>query len=86
VAVRRGEPAATIDGGLATGPTLEGLVHDVGHRLAAGRAGLLTLYYGGKQKERDAQRLAARLATPAVEVEYYFGGQPGIEYWLSFER
>jgi DAK2 domain fusion protein YloV len=86
VTVRRGEPAATLGGTLATGATLEGLVREIAARLAAGRAGLVTLYYGGKQKERDAQRLAASLASDALEVEYYFGGQAGIEYWLSFER
>jgi DAK2 domain fusion protein YloV len=86
VAVRRGEPAATLGTDLLTAPTFDGLLREVVHRLAAGRPGLVTLYYGGKQKERDAQRHAADLTTGALAVEYYFGGQAGIEYWLSFER
>jgi hypothetical protein len=86
VVVRRGEPAATLGGELLTAPTLDGLLREVVHRLAAGRPGLVTLYYGGKQRERDAQRHAAELTTGALAVEYYFGGQPSIEYWLSFER
>ena len=86
VAVRRGEPAATLGGELLTAPTLAGLLREVAHRLAGGRPGLLTLYYGGQQKERDAQRHAAELTAGSLAVEYYFGGQPSIEYWLSFER
>lgn len=86
VSVRRGAPAATVDGVFLTAPTLGALVREVAHRLAAGRPGLVTLYYGGKQRERDAQRLAGELGTATLDVEYYFGGQPAIEYWVSFER
>jgi hypothetical protein len=47
----------------------------------------LTLYYGGKQKERDAERCAAELGArfAGVTVEYYYGGQADNEYWVSFE-
>ena len=57
-------------------------------RLAAGEGGLITLYYGGHQKERDAQRYAAEIGEHLtdISVEYYYGGQHGIEYWISFER
>jgi DAK2 domain fusion protein YloV len=87
VAVRRGAPAARVEGRFLTAPTLGALLGEVVRELAGGRPGLVTLYYGGKQKERDAQRHAAGLAARAgVTVEYYFGGQAGIEYWVSFER
>ena len=56
--------------------------------LAADEPGIASLYYGEKQKERDAQRYAAELGDrfDGVTVEYYFGGQTDNEYWVSFER
>jgi DAK2 domain fusion protein YloV len=88
VAVHAGAPAATIDGRLLTAPTLGEVLQAVVRSLAADEPGLITLYYGGKQKEADAQRYAAELGEhfAAVTVEYYFGGQAGNEYWVSFER
>jgi hypothetical protein len=88
IEVRSGAPVAAIDGRLITAPSLGEVLRETVRALAAGAEGLATLYYGGKQKERDAQRHAADIAAyvPGVTVEYYFGGQPGIEYWLSFER
>jgi DAK2 domain fusion protein YloV len=86
VAVRRGAPAARIGRRLLAAPTMAALLGVVVRELSAGRAGLVTLYYGGKQRERDAQRHAAELAGGDLGVEYYFGGQTGIEYWVSFER
>jgi uncharacterized protein len=90
VAVRAGAPAATIDGRLvsSSAPSLGGVLQAVVRALAADEAGVVTLYYGGKQKERDAQRYAAELGPrfPAAAVEYYFGGQSDNEYWVSFER
>lgn len=88
VAVRAGAPAATIDGRLVTAPSLGELLSAVVRELAAGEAGVVTLYYGGKQKERDAERHAAELGehVAGVTVEYYYGGQPENEYWVSFER
>jgi uncharacterized protein len=88
VAVRPGAAAATIDGRLLTAPALGELLRETVNVLAAGASGLATLYYGGKQTERDAQRAAADIAAyvPGVSVEYYYGGQPAIEYWVSFER
>jgi hypothetical protein len=45
------------------------------------------VYYGGAQKERDAQRLSdeLRAAFPQAEVEYYYGGQKNAEYWVSLD-
>jgi DAK2 domain fusion protein YloV len=87
VAVKRGAPAATIAGRFLTSATLGGLLREVAAALGAGEGGLITLYYGGRQKERDAQRYAAELGErfADVSVEYYFGGQNDIEYWMSRE-
>jgi DAK2 domain fusion protein YloV len=87
VAVQQGAPAATIDGRLLTAPTLGELTIAVAEALGAADGGLVTLYYGGAQKERDAQRYAAQIGErfADVEVEYYYGGQSAIEYWVSVE-
>jgi DAK2 domain fusion protein YloV len=87
VAVKKGAPSATISGRVYTSATLGGLLAEVAAELGAGEGGLITLYYGGRQKERDAQRYAAELGErfAGVSVEYYFGGQPEIEYWMSRE-
>jgi dihydroxyacetone kinase-like predicted kinase len=57
-------------------------------RLGADTGGLLTLYYGGTQKEREAERLtqALRERMPKVEIEWFFGGQRTSEYVVGFER
>jgi DAK2 domain fusion protein YloV len=88
VAVRPGAAAATIEGRLLTAPSLGEVLRETVGALAGGASGLVTLYYGGRQTERDAQRAAADIAAyvPGVNVEYYYGGQPAIEYWVSFER
>jgi DAK2 domain fusion protein YloV len=88
VAVRSGAPAATVDGRLLTAPSLGEVLNAVVQSLSAGEPGVVTLYYGGKQKERDAERHAAELGEhfAGVTVEYYFGGQAEAEYWVSFER
>jgi DAK2 domain fusion protein YloV len=88
VAVRPGAAAATIAGRLLTAPSLGEVLRETVTVLAAGTSGLATFYYGGKQTERDARRAAAETAAyvPGVDVEYYYGGQPDIEYWVSFER
>jgi DAK2 domain fusion protein YloV len=87
VAVHKGAPTATIAGRLLTAPTFAELLVDAAAALGADEGGLVTLYYGGNQKERDAQRYAALLGEHfgGVAVEYYFGGQPAVEYWLSVE-
>ena len=87
VAVRAGAPAALIDGRLLT--LAEVLAEVVRRLLGSGDPeGVVTLYYGGKQKERDALRYAAELGASfaGATVEYYFGGQSDNEYWVSFER
>ncbi len=85
--VRAGAPAAMIGGQLIAEATLSELLQAVVRKLAGNAEGVVTLYYGGRQKERDAARFAAELgaAFPAATVEYYFGGQADNEYWVSFE-
>jgi DAK2 domain fusion protein YloV len=88
IAVREGAPAATVDGRLLTAPTLGELVRETVRDLAGSAGGLATLYYGGKQNERDAQQHAAAVEAyvTGVSVEWYYGGQADMEYWISFER
>lgn len=56
--------------------------------LSRGEDGLLTLYYGGTQKERDAEHVAQTLRErlAGIDVEWFFGGQRSSEYVVSFER
>jgi uncharacterized protein len=88
VAVKQGAPAASIGKRLLTAPSLDEVIAAAAAELGAGEGGLVTLYYGGSQKERDAQKHAALLGErlAGVEVEYYYGGQPSVEYWISVER
>jgi DAK2 domain fusion protein YloV len=88
--VRGGAPAGTVDGVLFAAASLGEAVAEALRRLIGddGAEGVATLYYGGKQKERDAQRCASELGAryAGLTVEYYFGGQSDNEYWVSFER
>ena len=88
VVIRKGAPAGQIGKRLMTAASLGELLVDVAGELGANQGGLVTLYYGDAQKERDAQRYAAQIGEryANVEVEYYYGGQHGIEYWVSVER
>jgi DAK2 domain fusion protein YloV len=83
--VARGKPAATSAGTLYAGESLEDAAAHALDAMGARDGGLITVYYGGAQKERDAQKMAEglRAAFPAAEVEYYFGGQRNAEYWIS---
>lgn len=85
--VQRGKPAATLDGKLFAAGTLAETARVLAEAMGAQAGGLITFYYGGAQKERDAQRLSEELraAFPSADVEYYFGGQKNEEYVVSFE-
>lgn len=88
VTIAKGKPAALCQGALFGG---EGLGEVAGQALTAMGAaggGLITLYYGGSQKEKDAQRLSEELqaAFPQAGVEYYYGGMKNAEYWLSLDE
>ena len=88
VTVGRGKPAAIFDGAMYAGDTAGGAASAALRAMGAVQGGLVTLYYGGAQKEKDAQRLAQELqaAFPASDVEYYYGGMKNAEYWLSFDE
>jgi DAK2 domain fusion protein YloV len=88
VRVGQGAPAASIGKQLLSAPSLAEVIVDAAAGLGAGDGGLVTLYYGGAQKERDAQKYAGVIGERfgGVEVEYYYGGQPSVEYWISVER
>jgi DAK2 domain fusion protein YloV len=88
VALKRGAPAGMVDDWLTPGSDVPSTVEAVAEALGARDGGLLTLYYGGKQKEQDARALCERLlaAFPGLSVEYYFGGQYAGEYLISRER
>jgi hypothetical protein len=87
VAVQKNAPTAAIGKRLLSAPSLGEVLLAAASALGAADAELVTLYYGGAQKERDAQKHMALLCErfPGVEVEYYYGGQAGIEYWVSVE-
>jgi DAK2 domain fusion protein YloV len=83
--VARGKPAATSGGILYAGTSLADAAEHALEAMGARDGGLITVYYGGAQKERDAQRLAQELVAsfPAADVEYYYGGQRDLEFWIS---
>ncbi len=85
--VARGTPAALYDGRLHGAPTLPAAAQTVLAEMGAADGGLITLYYGGVQKERDTVHLAEalRAAFPQADVEYYYGGMKNVEYWLSLD-
>ncbi|GAC1659273.1 MAG: DAK2 domain-containing protein [Vulcanimicrobiaceae bacterium] len=86
-AVARGKPAGAFEGKLFAAPTLGGTARALAEAMGAQNGGLLTFYYGGLQKQRDAQRLSEELHAVfgGCEVEYYFGGQKNEEYVVGFE-
>ncbi len=86
--VARGKPVASSNGTLFGGGTLAQAAGAALTEMGANDGGLITLYYGGAQKERDAKRLSEELhaAFPRADVEYYYGGQKGAEYWISLDE
>ena len=88
VAVERGKPAAAFAGALIAGETLAQAVTQVLEAMGARTGGLATLYYGGAQKEKDAQRLSEEMRATFVgcDVEYYYGGMKNAEYWISLDE
>ncbi len=88
VSVVKGKPAATFDGRLFAGDSIADLASSALRAMGVEQGGLVTLYYGGVQKEKDAQRLIEELSAtfPGVDVEYYHGGMKNAEYWISFDE
>ncbi|MHB8462851.1 MAG: hypothetical protein ACYDA1_09405, partial [Vulcanimicrobiaceae bacterium] len=87
VSVARGTPAALIGGALRSEATMPELARASLQAMGAASGGLVTLYYGGAQKEKDAQHLVADLASAFAnaDVEYYYGGMKNAEYWISLD-
>jgi hypothetical protein len=87
VEVVKGEPTAQIGERLLAADSLIAVAIDAVSMLGAEAGGLVTLYSGGSQTERDAQRFAAAIGErfPGLQVEHYCGGQTAIEYWISVE-
>lgn len=88
LALKRGAPAASLGGRVLPAPTISEAVEAAAREMGAAEGGLLTLYYGGAQKERDARQITAKLAEnfDGVDVQYYYGGQRASEYVISLER
>jgi dihydroxyacetone kinase-like predicted kinase len=88
VTVARGKPAATIANRLVGGETLLDVSRAALEAMGAAGGGLITVYYGGAQKEREAQRISEELqaAFPDADVEYYYGGMKNAEFWLSLDE
>ncbi len=86
--VGRGKPAAVSAGILYAGGTLDDAARAALEAMGARDGGLITVYYGGAQKEKDAQRFAEELraAFPQADAEYYYGGQKNAEYWVSLDE
>lgn len=87
VTVARGKPAAVVANRLVGGETVAEVARAALKAMGAAGGGLITVYYGGTQKERDAQRISEELqaAFPDADVEYYYGGMKNAEFWLSLD-
>jgi uncharacterized protein len=86
--VLAGKPAAAYAGKLTAAETVDEAAKAALTGLGVASGALITLYYGGAQKEKDAQRLSGELeaAFPGADVEYYYGGMKNAEYWLSIDE
>ena len=84
----RGKPVAQLDGELFVGETVKDTLFSVVKSMGGDHGSLLTLYYGGAQRERDAKVLAdaMREAFPDLDVEYYYGGMNNAEYWIALDE
>ena len=85
--IARGKPVAQLDGELFVSETVKETLLAVVKAMGGDRGALLTLYYGGAQRERDAKVLAdaMREAFPNLDVEYYYGGMNNAEYWIALD-
>ncbi len=85
--MQRGKPAAATAGRIYGGRTLADAAAAALTAMGAQDGGLITIYYGGAQKERDARRLCEQPhdTFAQAEVEYYYGGQKNAEFWMSLD-
>lgn len=88
ITVAKGKPAGVYAGALYARETLSQTAAEVVAAMGATGGGLVTLYYGGAQKEKDAARLADELGAvfSDADVEYYYGGMKNAEYWISLDE
>ncbi|MBC5829461.1 MAG: DAK2 domain-containing protein [Candidatus Eremiobacteraeota bacterium] len=86
--VKSGKPAATYRGKLFGGNGIAEVTRKVLTAMGPSCGGLITLYYGATQKEKDAQALSEEIsqAFSGVAVEYYYGGQTNAEYLVSLDE
>jgi len=84
----KGAPAGQIGDALFSADEIATVVEEAVRRLAGTEGGLVTLYYGGTQRERDSERIASllRKRLSSLDIEWFFGGQQTSEYVVSFER
>jgi uncharacterized protein len=88
ISLRRGTPAAIVQETLVDGTSVAEVAIKAVETMRDGhRDGLITLYYGGAQREKDARRLGEglRAAFAGTDVEYYYGGMSNAEYWIAFD-
>lgn len=83
-----GAPEAFFDGRSFKGETIAQAARAVVAEMRNGSRGLVTLYYGGGQREKDAQHISEELRATdtGLEVEYYYGGMKNAEYWIAFDE
>ncbi|MGH7737723.1 MAG: DAK2 domain-containing protein [Candidatus Tyrphobacter sp.] len=83
----KGRPAAVLRERSFAGESIPAVARAAAAALADGGNGLLTLYYGGGQREKDARHLSEELtsAFARIDVEYYYGGMKNAEYWVAFD-
>ncbi len=83
-----GKPSALYDGRRFTGESVAQTAQAVVSAMRNGGQGLVTLYYGGSQREKDAQHVSeeVRATGEGLEVEYYYGGMKNAEYWIAFDE
>lgn len=88
VAVTRGKPAAVWHDRWFAGESVAAVAREVVGAMRSGERGLLTIYYGGTQREKDAQRLSEEVqsAFAGTDVEYYYGGMKNAEYWIGYDE
>ena len=75
------------EGILAVGEDIEATTIDMIDAMVDEESGMISVYYGDKVSEEDANKLTEKLEAkfPDVEVECYMGGQPVYYYITSVE-
>ncbi|HXW77097.1 MAG TPA: DAK2 domain-containing protein [Candidatus Eremiobacteraceae bacterium] len=94
VVAKAGQLAGLLDGRggepdrLIAGPDAPSIAVELVRVANQARAGLVTVYYGGSRKLKEAEAVARalRLAYPDTTVESYYGGQHNAEFVIAIER